>query len=301
MNKDAFYDNKAAMSGGAADADADFLETMPAAGERRERVDLRAVWSALYRNRWLIAAVVGVALLLGIAATLLMTPIYRAAASLQIEQQTDRVLGTEEQVTAYTIQDADRFLETQLDIIRSRYLAERVAQELKLFGNSRFLAAMKVDVPDEPAYPLDQRATEREVVLNTLTENLSVSLPRNSRIAQIRFDSPDPVLAARTANAFAANLITANLQRKFDTSGYAREFLAKQLAEAKQRLEESERNMISYARSARLLDTSAGVANEQQASGPRSLTASSLVQLNNSQASMTAQRIQAEQRWRQAS
>lgn len=199
------------------------------------------------------------------------------------------------------LMDADRFLETQLDVVRSRYLAERVVQDLKLIGNEQFLAAMNVEVPESAEGPLDQRAMERDAVLDTIAENLTVMLPRNSRVARLGFDSPDPVLAARIANSYAVNFITANMQRKFDTSSYARDFLSTQLAEAKQRLEGSERDMIAYARSAQLIDTSSGVINEQQISGPRSLTTSSLVQLNNSYSEAVANRIQAEQRWRQAS
>ncbi|HEY0625149.1 MAG TPA: GumC family protein [Allosphingosinicella sp.] len=269
--------------------------------ERGAALDLRAIWSALYRNRYLIAAVVAVALLLGLAATFLMTRIYRAEASVQIEQQTSRVLGTEEEEPLAGVQDADRFLETQLDVIRSRYLAERVAQDLKLFGNDRFFDAMKIKAPEDPEGALTLEQTRREAVLRTISENRSVSLPRNSRIARIRFDSPDPALAARVANSFAANFITSNLQRKFDTSSYAREFLSSQLADAKQRLEESERNMLAYARGARLIDTSSGVAGSDQQNGPQSLTTSSLVQLNNAHTAAIAQRVQAQQKWATAS
>jgi succinoglycan biosynthesis transport protein ExoP len=268
--------------------------------EDRAGLDLRALWSALYRNRYLIAAVVAGALLIGLAATLLMTRIYRAEASVQIEQQAQRVLGTEDVEPSAILMDADRFLETNLDIIRSRYLAERVAQDMKLFGNQEFLTTMEVATSEEDG-PLDQRARQREAVLDTLSENLSVSLPRNSRIARIGFASPDPVLAARVANSFATNFITANLQRKFDTSSYARDFLSTQLAEAKQRLEGSERDMIAYARAAQLIDTSGGVVNEQQSTGPRSLTTSSLVQLNNAHSAAVANRIQRQQHWAQAS
>jgi succinoglycan biosynthesis transport protein ExoP len=281
---------------------ADFVEGGYYDGaEPSQGLDFRSLWSAVYRNRYLILAVVVVSLLIGLAATLLMTPVYRAEASVQIEQQTRRVLGTEDRETDSSVQDADRFLETQLDVVRSRYLAERVGQDLRLFGNDVFLHAMNEEVPTRPEGALDLRATKREAVLEAITENTSVSLPLNSRIARIHFDSPDPVLAARVANSFVTNFITSNLQRKFDQSSYARDFLSNQLADTKQRLEKSERDMIAYARGARLIDTSSGVVNEQQISGPRSLTTSSLVQLNTALSSAMAQRVQAQQRWEQAS
>lgn len=280
---------------------ADFTEGGYYDASEPQGLDFRSLWSAVHRNRYLILAVLAVALLIGLAATLLMTPVYRAEASVQIEQQTRRVLGTEDRESDSSVQDADRFLETQLDVVRSRYLAERVGQDLRLFGNDKFLDAMKEDVPAQAEGALDLRATKREAVLEVIAENTSVSLPLNSRIARIRFDSPDPTLAARVANSFATNFITSNLQRKFDQSSYARDFLSNQLADTKQRLERSEREMIAYARGARLIDTSSGAINEQQISGPRSLTTSSLVQLNTALSSAIAQRVQAQQRWEQAS
>lgn len=272
-----------------------YLEENEAAG-----IDLRAIWSALYRNRYLIAAVVAAALLIGLAVTFLMPRIYEAHATVQIEQDVTRILGTEDTEAAASMQDADRFLETQLDVIRSRYLAERVAEDLGLFRDDQFLSLMNVNVPEKPSGTLNLEQTKRESVLDALLENRSVSLPRNSRIARIGFASPDPVLAAKVANSFAKNYITTNLQRKFDASGYAREFLSNQLADSKQRLEDSEREMLAYARAAGLIDTSGGMTNDEQVGASRSLTTSSLVQLNNAHAEAVAQRIEAQQKWQSA-
>ena len=54
---------------------------------------------------------------------------------------------------------------------------------------------------------------------------LLVSLPRNSRVVPISFDSHSPAVAAMVANAYAENLIAGNLQRHYDTSSYSKEFL----------------------------------------------------------------------------
>ena len=43
------------------------------------------------------------------------------------------------------------------------------------------------------------------------------------------------------ANGFAENFIQANLDRKYESSSYAREFLEERIAQTKGRLEEAER------------------------------------------------------------
>lgn len=259
--------------------------------------DARAIRGSLFRSRrtllWLVAFV-GLVL---VAVSLLVPKSYRATASVQIEQQTSRILGTEDDSIVAPAQESDRFLQTQLAVLRSRNLAERVAGALGLFrDDDAFLKAMKVAIPEGAS-----AAGRRELVVDTLRRNLRASIAPNTRVAMIGFDSPDPALAARVANSFADNLITGNLQRKFDASGYARDFLATRLQDARLRLERAEREMLAYSRSANLIDASDAARADQQGGGPRSLTASSLVQLNDARLSAVAQRVQAEQSWRRAS
>jgi succinoglycan biosynthesis transport protein ExoP len=263
---------------------------------------LRATWSLIFRNRILIASIVAATMVLGLVATLLMTSRYSAVATVQIEQQSSKVLDDTDTQPVEAVQDADRFLQTQVDILNSRALAIRVMQTLHLDANDKFVTAMGFTPLDEAVGELSLQDSKRDQLLRILQGSLSVSLPRNSRIVQINFLSPDPKLSALVANSFADNFIQSNLRRRFDTSLYARTFLSEQLAAAKQRLELSERAMISYARTARLIDASAGMAagTTTDVPAPRSLTTSNLVQINSAYAQATALRVQAQQRWDQA-
>jgi uncharacterized protein involved in exopolysaccharide biosynthesis len=56
-----------------------------------------------------------------------------------------------------------------------------------------------------------------------------VSLPRNTRVIPVNFESTDPRLAAQIVNRYVEILITGNLQRHFNTSRYSKEFLQDQL------------------------------------------------------------------------
>lgn len=263
-------------------------------------INLRAVWSAVYRNRIKLLITIVVALLIGLLITFLSTPIYRAEAKIQIDQQSAQILEGADVEPTDSILDGDRFLQTQLDVIKSRTLARQVAESLGLYRNNDFLNKMNITPADEPRGTYTLAQTRREQVVDALQENLDIELPVDSRVAIIWFDSPDRQLSARVANSFADSYITSNVQRKFNTSAYARQFLEGQLRQTRQKLEESERAQIAYARSAGLIDPSSGAAEGQQ-SGPRSLTAANLVQLNQAYSQAVAARIAAEQRWREAS
>lgn len=266
------------------------------ADPKQPAIDLRAIWSAVYRNRLLIAAVLAFAFAAGIASILLTTPVYRGLTTVQIEQQSAKILGTEDLEPVPSAQEAERFLQTQVDIIKSRALAARVAEDLALVSNEDFLRSVG-------AKPLDAEqptAAKREQALSLLKKNLAVTLPRNSRVVSIAFDSRDPAQAANIANSFAENFIEMSLERRFETSSYSREFLQKQLALTKAKLEASERSLIDYSRSAGLIDASSGASTTAEQSGPRSLTTANLVQINEAYAQARSARVARQQRWEQA-
>lgn len=263
-------------------------------------IDLRAVWSAVYRNRLKLVVTVVVALLIGLLITFLSTPIFRAEARIQIDQQAAEILaGSDVQPDGDSVMDGDRFLQTQIDIIKSRTLARQVAESLGFYRNNDFLVKMHIKPAEEPRGAYNLAQTRREQMVDALQRNLDIELPVESRVAVISFDSPDRELSARVANSFADSYIVGNIQRKFNTTAYARRFLEGQLRQTRQRLEESERAQIGYARSAGLVDASSG-AGESQQNGPRSLTVANLVQLNQAYSQAVTTRIAAEQRWREA-
>lgn len=268
-------------------------------GPVRGNFDLRHIVAAVRSNLWLIAAIIGAAFALALVATLLQTKRYTAATTIQINDSSGRILsgqdnpGDEQQNSLY---DTDRFLKTQTDIIKSRGLALRVAQKLKLVGNPAFYRSQDASLPDAEL-TADAR---RNAVIELLRDNLTVDLPRDSRIVTIRFESTDPKMSAQIVNAYAGEFIQSNLQRKFDSSSYARSFLAEQLEDSRLKLEASERALNAYARDTGLIRTqnAATTGKESSAGAGGSVTTASLVQVNAAANEATARRIEAEGNWR---
>jgi capsular exopolysaccharide synthesis family protein len=245
------------------------------------------------RNIWLIAAIVAIFVAIAVVLTMLQTPRYTATSTVEINEQADTVLGEELESddNADSGWNIELFLNTQLEILRSRALAERVVRRLNLASSERFFAAMQ-----EPG--LVEEASERErtdEAIRMVRADLTIDLPRNTRIASVSFTSTDPQISAEVANAYGAEFIQSNLQRKFDSSAYARSFVAEQLEETRVRLEASERNLNAYARQAGLIRTRDPSSEEASSAG--SVTASSLMQLNEAANAAQAERIGAEARW----
>ena len=263
-------------------------------------LDLHAIWAAIYRSRYLIMIVLAAFLAAGLLVSLLLTPRYRASATVQIDSEVAKVLGTEQVDPNAAAQDSERFLRTQLDIIQSRALANTVATSLKLFTSDQFLTSMG-QKPTGALPNLSEEASRREQVIGILQNNLFTNLPPDSRVVQITFRSRDPVLATQVVNNFAENYVRTNLQRKFDNSAYARSFLGEQLTASQAKLQRAERDVVDYARRTRIIDASnAAGAGTGGATAGGSLTSATLVQLNGQLSEALGRRLEAQSQWERA-
>jgi capsular exopolysaccharide synthesis family protein len=260
-------------------------------------IDLRRVWAAVYRHRFVVAGIIALALAAAIALTMFTTPIYSARAALQIDSDTSDVLGEENASLPTVDWDVERFLQTQIDVLLSRGIAQKLVEREGLAKNDVFFDRMMVPAPTAAAPGKTMAETRRDAIAAVLQANVGADLPRYSRILDLTFESPDAAYAAEIANSYAEAFIAANLERRFDSSSYAREYLAGQLAEAKQALEEAERAQVIYAQNNNLVNLDRGAGEDE---APMSLTQRTLVNTADALGQVRASRIAAEQRWRAA-
>ncbi|MDZ4113713.1 MAG: polysaccharide biosynthesis tyrosine autokinase [Brevundimonas sp.] len=260
--------------------------------------DLAVYWRLALKHRILILGCFLGALAIGAALTLLMTPIYTATATLQIDRESARIVNSEDVTPRENMAMGEEFFQTQYGLLRSRSLAERVVESLGLASSDQALAALGVEPPAGGGSAAVQAERRRALALAAVQEGLGVTPVRGSRLVAVGFDNPDPVVAARVANAFAENFIQSNLDRKYESSSYAREFLEEQIAQTKGRLEEAERQLVAYAANQQIINV--GSDEGVDGGGTQSLASNNLVALNASLASARAARVAAEEKWRSA-
>lgn len=268
--------------------------------EEQSMIDLASYWRLAMKHRWLIAGCFFAALVFGAAVTLLMTPVYTAHATLQVDREAARVFSDEEGTPRENMMQGEEFFQTQYGLLRSRSLAERVIASLGLANSNESLAGMGIEAPPPGGTAASQAEARQTAVLRTIQANLSVSPVRGSRLVAVAYDNPDPVVAARIANGFAENFIQSNLDRKFESSSYAREFLEERIVQTKERLETAERQLVAYASNQQIISVGEPSENGGESGGSRSLTSNNLVALNNALAQARAARVTAEERWRSA-
>jgi polysaccharide biosynthesis transport protein len=247
----------------------------------------------------LIGGVCAAALALGLAVTYTSTPMYRASATIQIDQNAPKVVKTEATADAPAdTGDDTRFYQTQYDLLKSFSLAQRVAADLDLANAPDFLHPKssspwaKLWQTLFPARAADGANIEqRKAAAAAMVQNgVTVAPLPNSRIVRISYQGSDPEWASKITNGIADSFISANLDRRFGASAYARTFLKERLDELKLKLEESEKALVSYAEREQIMT----------GKGQPSLADTDLNSLYTELQKVRTQRIQAEELWDQA-
>lgn len=247
-------------------------------------LDLATILKALREHAKLIAAAAVAGLIVAVLVTLLTTPMYRANVILEVNAPRVEILNEDERRNVESAPSYE-MVATQIGLLSSRSLAERVAQDLNLASNPQVVAQT-----GDPASRL-QSAT------SIIAGGLQVEEAGEGSLIKFSYSSPSPELAATVANGVADGFIESSLQRRYDASNYARNFLQQQIAKARADLEKSERALVGYAQAQGIINTGSG---EGSPTDANSLQGESLIALNKALAEATARRVLAEGNYRQA-
>lgn len=256
--------------------------------------------SILRRRKWIITGAVLAGLVLSVIGTLLMTPVYTASTTIEIQREQRNftmVQGAEPDSGSVDYE----FYETQYGLLRARSLAQRVARDLRLADDPKFFEMFGVRNAEDwfengrvkrGAPSPDERIT---VAGDVLLEHLGITPVRLSRLIQINFTASNAEFAQKVVDAWASRFIELTLERRYEASSYARSFLEKRLTQLRQRIDQSERRVVDYASQEGIINIP-GAAGTGAQSVERSLAADDLASLNTELAKATADRIEAQSR-----
>jgi polysaccharide biosynthesis transport protein len=252
------------------------------------RFDVNEAWRIITKWWWLITAIAVTCLLAAIVISLMITPEYRAQATIEVNPEGVQVVGKGVgDIQPVTSSDRE-FLNTQAGLLKSRSLAERVARSTNLASNETIVDQ---DLP---------RQVRENAAAGTVMGAVDITPQRDSRLIGISIESTDPELAANLANSYADNFIQQNMERRYEATSYARNFLQQRIAAVKGKLEESERALVDYAQKQGIITLTVDGGGADTPKQEQSIDAATLVQNNNALAQARSERIAAEQRYRQA-
>ena len=239
---------------------------------------VRDFFKIALKHKWLLLATTAFCTTVAVLQGLTTVPVYQASVLLQIDQSSARIVQFNRDVDA-TQGDESLTLQTQYELLQSRSLAERVIDELQLdstrapsrlpadaaTGKPIVIGAAPRDITIEAGGNLwtsivsgyrrlgkpsvdDRVYLSRESVVAGFMGSIKVEPVRNSRLVKVKVFNTNAAQAARIANAIANTFVTLGLERRSQSSTYAKSFLEEQLRVTKARLEESERTLNAYAK-----------------------------------------------------
>jgi polysaccharide biosynthesis transport protein len=249
-----------------------------------DTIDLRAIWRMIVKHRWLLLGVAAAGLVAALLLSFIQTPQYVSSTTVQVDKRMPRIVKFQDEPVSEG--DERSAMGTQLEILKSRALAERVIDELRLDRQGQAELQRQAEQASEEA-SADESAPQgegwaaalsgmtgrmkdsytkmrepalrsadqlnRQQVIDAFVKSVQVEQLRNTRMIRISAENADPQLAARMANSMAQAFIALSLERRLESSAYAKTFLETQLALTKAKLEESERRINEFSRSRNIL------------------------------------------------
>ncbi|WP_428312161.1 chain length determinant protein EpsF [Hydrocarboniphaga sp.] len=160
------------------------------------------------RARWKFIASIWILLIAAaVAVTLLMPKKYEADADIMLDlKAADAVTGAFVPGMMMT-----SFMGTQIDLVKSRKVADKVIDKLKLDQNPQMVDAWR--------NATDGAGDIRVWLFNTLSLSLTVTPSRDSNLFEISFTGPDPQAVSDIVNTYANSYMEAALDMRVSPAG----------------------------------------------------------------------------------
>lgn len=247
-------------------------------------IDLSHYFRVVNQSKWRILSLALIITFLVALIVLSLTPVYKATSSLLIESEETNIVSIEQ---VYGLDASKKeYYETQYEILKSRYIAEKVVNKLALDSHPIFiekldesnssafdgikatLKSILTFLPQKEREPLseeEQAQLRKELLITLFSENLTISPVPNTQVVKIAYISESPKLAAEIANTVAEVYIESYLEAKFDMTSKATSWLNDSLAGLRNKLEISEKKLAEFYQREQLVDLDGvvGLASEE--------------------------------------
>jgi uncharacterized protein involved in exopolysaccharide biosynthesis len=216
-------------------------------------LDIRSLSRGLWRRAWLpvlLAILAAVATYLGLG---YVEPLYTADTSILIEERESPLTRPRDAVEPRADFD-EPAIQSQVEVIRSREIAEAVIDRLDLTRRPEFDPATRPSLVTSllvmlklKEHPAD--ASIRQRVMDSYFNHLSVFPLARSRVIGVAFQAPAPELAAEVANSVADTFVELQQQALRESAVAATAWLEQEIDRLRSRVAEAEEAIAEFRRS----------------------------------------------------
>lgn len=198
---------------------------------------------AILRARWLVLAVVMTLTVVTTAVVSLVLPKqYTASASVVIDVKPDPL-----SLTAFGGMASPAFMATQVDVLLSERVAQRVVRNLKLSE----IPSIREQWQDETK----GQGSIEQWLGETFSKQLDVRPSRESNVIAVSYTAPDPAFAAALANAFVRAYLDVSIELRVEPARQYTAFFEQRVKEGRESLEKAQAALSAFQKQHEIIAT----------------------------------------------
>lgn len=214
-------------------ADAATIQTTAVASVSGGLATPESAWHKLLREKWLVLSTIAVFSLIAMMLGALETPLYKEQTSIEVQGPDSSLPKGNEADSAHP---TESFLQTQIRLIESRSLLERVLGKLSDIDRARLL--------DTPHFWWSHTSYDQSV--ETLRQHMTARPSDQADIIDISLLSADANVGARYLNLLTRELADVNIERTWRAIQHNRQFAERQIDDLRRRWQQSEQMLAEY-------------------------------------------------------
>ena len=239
-------------------------------------IDLGALFSTLWRGKWLIALGVLVALLIGgYYAYIAATPLYRSTAVVILETNQDQIVDLQSVVGGLSGDTSE--VNSEVEVLRARSLMRKVVDRLDLTRDPEFDVELQPEslksqikslvglgAPATVLSPEQEEQRIRDAVISKLLEAVTVRNVPLSLVFQVTVETESARKSALIADTIVDLYILNQIEVKFEATEQATLWLSERVAALQSKLEEAEAKASEFSAATELVSVEGLRALERQ-------------------------------------
>ncbi len=216
-----------------------------------ELPSIREIIAVLQRHRKLIFLCIVIGVMLGLTYIIFTAPRYTTTTSLLIDPRQNNALP-EQLVEGASFQE-NLIIDSQIEVIRSRKLMEKVAKKAGLFNveevnHKNPLSWLRETMFGAPPQTDEASLSDltQQATLTGFISNLDVGRVKNTYVIAISYTSGNPQQAAKIANLIADTYLDDELEAQYEASQRANAWLKVRLEVLRKELTNAERAVEEF-------------------------------------------------------
>ncbi len=200
-------------------------------------------YRTIMRHRWLIAGLALLGIVLSVLFHLNTQPVYETRTSLEIQAMNDNFLGAHD-VTPNAVLPSDTIVATQLKLLGSESLAERVINQINeqphtdVVPQNDLLSRLErtLHIRTGRGIPFDR-------LMDETVQGVKIKPMGISQLVEVTCDSWDPTFAAQYCNTLTNEFQNTDLESRGAQAKRISDWLVHQAADVRERAQESQKKL----------------------------------------------------------